>query len=184
MKRKKRSCCIYSRGVNYYHFDFEKEFAVYKYLCGEKVTNKQWKYINDNNSFEFYGQWETYVRQKYQEYDVNKLSEFRKYLQHRKRKMELHNNYWNVTFSALMGCFLAGGVNGMLNGIFILEEQMQDIMSLKVNLLFLFVVCAVVSVAVFFLIMLYLDKIFAASLKRYFFEDYDHIIKNIIAEKE
>lgn len=183
MKRKKRNSCVYSRGVTYYNFDFEREFAIYKYLCGEKITKRQWEYIDDDNSFEFYSQWENYVRQRYQDCEVSKLSEFRKYLRHRKRKMEPQNFYWNVAFSALMGCFLADGVKVLLNDMSMLNELLKGIMPRTMILLFAFILCVATIGVLLWLIMAYLEKIFTGDLKKYFFDDYDYIIQKLLRER-
>lgn len=184
MKRKKNVKYRSPRSVLYYNFDFYKEYAIYKYLCGEWLTKRQRKYLNETNSFIFYSQWEDYVRQKYMDLDVFTLKEFCRYLQHGKRMVEPHNEYWRTTFAAIIGCFFAINFKEVLTDISWINEKTKNIIRVEIFPVFLIMLCIVILIIMVLEVLMYYKKVLSGNLERYFYEDYECIIKDILAEKK
>ena len=40
--RKSRKGCIYSKGLDNFHFDYNKELAIYKYMVGLPLTTEEY----------------------------------------------------------------------------------------------------------------------------------------------
>lgn len=183
MKRKSRKNCIYSRGISYYNFDFNKEFTIYKYLCGEKLTKRQWKYLNEDNSFDFYRDWEHYVRQKYQNYNTDKLNEFCRYIEHIKRTEEPQIDYWKVAFSAIVSYIIIDGVKEISDEISVLNNLVENVLS-GIIVLFTSIILYVIAFGSMILLLLaFIEKIFSGNLERYFLEDYNNILQKLLMEK-
>ena len=80
-KRTTRKRCYYELGEARFDFCKTKEFLKYKYICGEKLSGKEWKNLTEKNMPISFWEWEESIIDKYKEYNKEQLEEFQKYLE-------------------------------------------------------------------------------------------------------
>ena len=63
-----------------FNYDYDEEYNIYKYLCGGMRHKWQEKKVPKERRFEAYSDWKGYVITCYETRDLDKLKEFRRYL--------------------------------------------------------------------------------------------------------
>ena len=75
MKNIDKRKSIIEIGIQYFDFEFFKELVIYKYLCRDSLSKKEWKKLDNGIMFDSYHQWEDYILKKYENYNETKIIE-------------------------------------------------------------------------------------------------------------
>lgn len=73
-------------------YNYDKEFAIYNFLCDKKTKSKTMKRIPANKRFDTYFAWENHVESLYSNAPLGELREFYKYLNNKSRTNDNHSN--------------------------------------------------------------------------------------------
>lgn len=107
MLRTKRKRCVAKKGKDDFNFDFEKELSIYCFTRGEKISRKKWKKVEKEKSYNTYMEWKDYIQTKYCEFSLNKLVEFRYYLDYVKRRNQAIPDFTNPYISAFLAAVIS-----------------------------------------------------------------------------
>lgn len=173
VKRKNRNKFFYENGVGNYDFNFNKEIRKYIFLCGEKMTRKQWKLLQEDEKFYAYEEWKSYIENKYSNYPVNGLREFSRYLNHMLRKTLPTKEFISPYASAILSCVLT----------FYVAEISNIGFGNSVMLVVLFIILIFLCFSIGYLVIKLVQLFWHNSIKECFYKDYKEIIDNIIKEK-
>lgn len=199
MEKRKRYREYWKKRLNY---DYEKEYNIYKYLCGGMRRKWQEKRIPKERRFEAYSTWKEYVISRYETSELDKLKEFHKYLNSCSRIEKsvkgiinafllplcvafittiLTNSGWTKIFSAIQEI--------MSN---IIEEYGENpeiiILSIVVETILIVLLVVVVALLIFVPSRFIMKDILKTAISEgeieAFYEDYIEIIDEVIAQKE
>ena len=172
-KRESRKAFFHKNGIENYFFDYNEEIRIYSFLCGEKMTKKEYLKLKDNEKLSKYAEWESYVRNKYSNYPIDGLKEFSRYLNHRMRMYYPERNFIGPVASALIAAILT----------LLLDNINLDLPSIWAFALYALII---VSLSVFIcLLIIDISKMYYNnSFKENFYKDYKEIIDILIEEKE
>lgn len=180
-------------------YDFNSEYTIYKYLCGE-VKWREKRKIPVNKKFKLYSEWKDYVELFYKRKELCEIKEFYRYLNCKKRVLCASNKFNNSFISPFVIALTAGSIVPILlklqlpninykeitNNIshITLFQKIIVLVILLIIALFVFILllALVVLPFVFFLISSF-SEVSDYKLKIDFYEDYMEIISQII-EKE
>lgn len=198
MGKRKRYREYWKERLNY---DYNKEYDIYKYLCGGMRHKWQEKKIPKEKRFEAYTAWKEHVIACYETKDLDKLKEFRRYL-NRCSRMEkstkgMPNNIMLPLCISLITTIVtdASWENMFGESLNVIGNFAETYgMSLKVGILsiigvIIFIVCVIlvvltIFIPIFFLIM----KVFITAISEgeteSFYEDYIEIMDEVITQKE
>lgn len=174
MKRKKIKRTLNSIGKNYFMFDFNAERKIYEYLCYKDANKKIKKEIKEENQFEYYWQWEQYVRNKYANYDDVKLREFSRYLNQRLRREEPTNEYMKLLISVL----LTIGITYMTN--LIINYKSDSTVPFWFNFIFYLIVVAMFLIGLGAIFKTTYLPMLESNDNRNMLQDYKEIIDDMI----
>lgn len=177
MIRKDRKKIIHQNGIENYCFDYNKELRIYLFLCGERLSKKEYKKLQDNEKMYTYAEWKSYIRNKYIKYSINALKEFSKYLNHRGRLYSPEREFINPMVSAIVSAFISFIITqySMMANIGSVSVAFGIVMILVVLFMGIFAGYFIVKISEIF---------FDNSIKENLFKDYKEIIDDIIIEKE
>lgn len=176
--RKDWKSFIYDNGKQNYDFDYSEELVIYKFLCGERITRKQYIKLEKNKELIFtYVDWEKRIKEKYSCYYIDILKEFSRYLNHRLRMNSPQKEYINSVLSAVVASIIAG----------VLSQQSEILAGIGVSI-YGFILELVVAVSMgiagtYFVTKMLLGIFDDYTTKENFFRDYKEIVDNIIKEK-
>jgi hypothetical protein len=197
MKNKKYYKKYWKRILSY---DYNSEFKIYKFLCGE-IKWREKRKVPVDKQFKSYSEWKNYVELFYKRKELREIKEFYRYLNCMKRVQ--HTSYkFNDTFLipfvvALITGSLAPKLLELQLPIINFEEifdkialnaLLQKIIVLGLLLLFVIIIFILIVVMIVLPLTLFIISIFNRvsdyKLEVDFYEDYMEIIKEIINEKE
>lgn len=113
--------CIDELGELGYGFLADKEILIYKFLCEEEMTSKEMNFLKKEEKFFLYRDWECYVRNRYERFSTEKLREFIRYLENRKRLAKSKDIHWNVASVIFITYFLSKGLDLIIGDAVIIE---------------------------------------------------------------
>ena len=97
-KEEKRT--LEQRGKEKYQFDLKAELNIYSYLwCAKGYEQLE---IDDNEKFDTYRQWKSYVESKHSDCNKEDLIEFSKYLNQRLRNLKPKKEYNGVVIAVII----------------------------------------------------------------------------------
>lgn len=181
-RKKKNKRTFDNIGKTRYDFDYQLESIIYKNLCCVYVKKKLLQKLDDKLKFYTYKEWKQYIYTKYsdsEEYSVEKLNEFSRYLNHRRRTVRPSHEYWNILATIVMTLF----VTESLDMISYMRTGFEDISFLGRAILILFFSIIVVAAGLF-LTWNTFGTIWDSNTEENMLIDYKEIIDDIIKEKE
>ena len=178
MKRKKIKRTMNLIGKNYFMFDFNEECKIYEYLCYKDANKKIKKEITEDNQFEYYWQWEQYIRNKYADYDDIKLREFSRYLNHRFRREEPANEYMKLVTSV----FLTIGITYMTN--LMINYKIDSTVPFWFNFIFYLIVVGVFLAGLYAIFKTTYTPMLESNDNRNMLQDYKEIIDDMIKTRK
>lgn len=162
-------------GKDEYNFDYEEEKAIYDFLCYRPLGKKQ--KVNDKHKFVLYSQWEQYICQKYQKVSSEKLKDFSRYLNLRKRQIK--PNYESQKI--LVTIILTVVINTSIDTLFMIYKE-------KITCIILDIIACIITIIVAFIIALMatqlLDILEIDDVEENFYNDYKEIIDKIIENRK
>lgn len=183
MKKADKQITNADRGIKYHDFDFIKEFIIYKCVCGEKLKNNKWKKLEPKERLYKYADWKLYIENKYKNKSVEDLEEFERFLKYNSRMVKPKSDFWKILMTISLTLFFSMLVNTLLNAQ-IDFSLLPAKLYLKALFYFIYVV---VQVVIFFaligIISHVTNVIWENALEKYFLEDYEEIIREIINKK-
>lgn len=178
IKYKKNKKTLKGIGKKWYGFDFELERNIYCYLCCIRVKNRELRKINKELKFESYKQWNTYVRNKYKNFDKDILIEFKRYLNQQIRNISPVHEYRNITATVVLTVFLTS----LVDKLFSLKISYEELSGISAIVAIL-VLELFVAIPMAFAIVQITKPIFESSVDVNFLRDYKEIIDELITEK-
>lgn len=79
-----------------YGFDFQREIRIFFYLYGMRMDRKSRKKLKDEDKYSCYKDWRMHVQKQYEDFDIEKLENFHRYLTQRKRCNKPKKEYLNI----------------------------------------------------------------------------------------
>ncbi|MBD5526592.1 MAG: hypothetical protein HDR04_19770 [Lachnospiraceae bacterium] len=179
IKGKKSGKSLDEIGERWYSFSLKSEKIIYCYLCcnRHRVKKKTLRNLDEKLKFETYQQWNQYVCNKYQNYNINELIEFSRYLNQMIRNIKPNHEYLSIMASAVIAAIftkmfdLLYQYNGFSNIPF--WSAFLGILLLYIFLMLL----------IFFLIFQVMSPLFDKHFEEDFFKDYKEIIDSLIDVK-
>lgn len=165
-------------GKRWYDFDFVLERNIYCYLCCIRVKSRKLRKLNKELKFESYQQWNKYVRNKYEKFDKDSLSEFSRYLNQGIRNVRPDHEYWIIAATVILTVILTG-----LCDIFLKLKISFDGLSVISLIVVSFLLEFFMVIPIIFVIFQTIKPIFDSSVDENFLKDYKEIIDVIITEK-
>lgn len=165
-------------GKRWYDFDFGLERNIYCYLCCIRVKSRKLRKLNKELKFESYQQWNKYVRNKYEKFDKDSLSEFSRYLNQGIRNVRPDHEYWIIAATVILTVILTG-----LCDIFLKLKISFDGLSVISLIVVSFLLEFLVVIPIIFVIFQTIKPIIDSSVDENFLKDYKEIIDVIIMEK-
>lgn len=162
-------------GENYYDFFWNTEETIYLYVCRKKIKKKNLKKLDTNLKFETHGQWEQYVRNKYDTYSKEKLMDFSRYLNQNLRDIKPDREYWKISIPIVLTLILENFFE------LIFEICKEQIVSFGDGIARIFatgIVCSYLFVACANLV----KNIWSTKEDEYFIIDYKEIINEMIQQ--
>ena len=195
MGKKKRYREYWKKRLNY---DYEKEYNIYKYLCGGMRHKRQEKKIPKERRFEAYSTWKEYVISCYETRDLEKLKEFRRYLNRCRRAEKSTKGTLNALILPLYSAFTTqvlvkiewadiSNVNEVFaNNMIGYGWDVETIMSILAIIWIAIVVVLglLILTPMFFMVMNIVRTAISEGEIEAFYEDYIEIIDEVIAQKE
>lgn len=171
-------------------YNFETEFAIYNYLCEQKIKRKTLKKIPSNKRFDTYFAWESHVKSLYCNAPLGELREFHKYLNHKNRGIDNQRNLSNNIILPIMLIILSVVVIPLIYDI----AKTHDIINNYewISVFVRDVILVIISVAKFYFIIgftIWLINVASKSFtntkqEEVYYVDYMKIINEIIEVKE
>lgn len=178
IKTKKNRKTLKEIGKRWYNFDFGLERNIYCYLCCIQVKSRKLRKLNKELKFESYKQWNTYVKNKYKNFDKDILIEFSRYLNLRMRNISPDHEYWSITATVVLTVFLTS----LFDKVFYQQINLEGLSGISaivvISILELFVL-----ITIMFVIVQTMKPIFDSSVDDNFLKDYKEIIDQLITEK-
>lgn len=176
IKRTNRKNFVNKNGIENYNFDYKKEIEIYRFLCGEKMNNKQFNGLNVHEQFSTYTEWENYVANKYTNYPIDGLKEFSRYLNHKIRTCYPEREFINPMASAFISSILTFFVTEFAN--------LSNVEATFRLIIFAVLLSAVIIFLLLSYVMTYILKICKNnSFTENFFIDYKEIVDKVIKER-
>ncbi len=179
MKNIDKRKSIIEIGIQYFDFEFFKELVIYKYLCRDSLSKKEWKKLDNGIMFDSYHQWEDYILKKYENYNETKIIEFYKYLKNVKRKEEPVNEYWKIVLSLMMGAVAAEGVKSFWDEITCLKKVLQTFGNIEMSMFFAIVLEVLFLCGGFYFIYKFILKVREELIIKNFITDYQEVIMKL-----
>ncbi|MDE6210096.1 MAG: hypothetical protein K2M73_10560 [Lachnospiraceae bacterium] len=160
-------------------FNEKLELTIYKYLCNEKITWRNWKKIKKEYRFDTYKEWSQYIQKKYIVYSTDSLIEFKKYLENIIRKNSTVSVFGeSIVFPGLVSSILTILFNIFADMKYDKEGDLIYIISFSV------IMSILLSCLVIYLIKPMLDNVFRNKLRNYMYSDYKDEIEKLIKIRE
>jgi len=179
IKLKKHRRTLNVIGKEKFDFDYSREKYIYSCLC--RVLVKKWN-VEDNPKYGFnsYKEWELYIREKYSQYDKEKLNEFSRYLNLRLRNIRPDRDIMKLFIPVMLTLFVDGAY-----------DAIEDVMALDVPdtqsiawVMAMFIVSLLVVAFIVFMLWQIISPIMNSDLEKNMFTDYKEIIDRMITEIE
>lgn len=115
IKGKKHGKTLDEIGKRWHEFNLKSEKNIYCYVCCKRVKKKALRDLNEELKFETYQQWKQYVCNKYQNYNIDELIEFSRYLNQMIRNLKPSHEYSSIVASALTSVIFTVTFNWVFN---------------------------------------------------------------------
>lgn len=168
MTRKTRKNCYIERGKECFGFDKNRELMIYRYLCDERLTRKEFKNCKQENVPNNFKQWEENIRKRYEQYDSLQLEEFERYLKVGMFRSDVYQIGDNYIYAAMLSAFFATLFSDILAGIMG-----------SANLIALVIIVVLILGGSIVVIKVVLNVINRKVFERKMFIDYKDIIKQL-----
>lgn len=175
--RKDRKSFVHKNGIKNYSFDYNKEIRIYLFLCGERMSKREYVKLEKNEKMYTYSEWKSYIRNKCIGCPINGLKEFSRYLNHRGRVYSPEREFISPIASAMVSGIISFFVTEYSD--IILGIEITSFIDYTVVVVFILFMCVVVS---YFIIQIS-GMYHKTNIKENFFKDYKEIIDEIIIEK-
>lgn len=170
MDRTVRKYCYVQLGRERFDFNRDEELLRYKYVCGEKLSRRDWKKCQLYNMPYSFDRWEGLIKDKYRKYSSEQLNEFEKYLKIRVFSKTIDSNGNNMYFSAILSAFFS-----VIFSVIFQQMGNNNIVG-----------CIIFSILMVFVIIWLIYNIFnkikADELEKQMYNDYKDVIRNIREE--
>lgn len=157
---------------NEYDFDDVLEKRIYAYLCFRKIKRNK---LPKELQFNYYSEWEGYIKEKYKNYNSNKMEEFSKFLNLKINNLQFDNTYWHLTIPILLTI--------VTDFIFAIIMKMQSFEIMQLPLWVNIVIIAIPIILSFIIIIMMIVYIFKPLIVNQndsnFYKDYKEIIDKI-----
>ena len=174
MRRKEKGDCVYKVGKERFGFDENTELSKYKYLCCENMTGKEWKKRN-GLPYSYY-EWSRQIKSKYNQYNIEQLEEFSRYLELCVRNSNVYKESCDIIFAALA----AAVITVIFDTIIVQIASRNDFFSnWRLLIIAFFGISVIVSVTVYVVV----SWVKRGDFKKYFYSDYKEIIEEILVDK-
>lgn len=170
MDRSTRKYCYVQLGKERFDFNKDEEFVRYKYVCGEKLSRREWKKCSSYNMPYSFEQWKGLIKDKYKKYSAEQLNEFENYLKIRVFSKTIDSSGNNIIFSAILSAFCSA----LFSAIF------QQIDQIRIVGFFLFII--LIILIVFGFIYKIFQDIKYNELEKQMYKDYKDVIRTIKEE--
>lgn len=195
MGKRKRYREYWKERLNY---DYNKEYNIYKYLCGGMRHKWQEKKVPKEKRFETYSAWKEHVIACYETRDLDKLKEFRRYLNRCRRVEKSTKGMPNALILPLYSAF-ATQILTKIDWTVMLDasKKFADDMieygwdvEIIMSILFIMwlVIVIVFGLLIFIPIVVMIINILKAAIMEgeteSFYEDYIEIMDEVITQKE
>ena len=161
-------------------YNYNREFTIYNFLCGQEIKGKELKKIPADKKFRTYSAWEDYVKSLYQNGPLSELGEFIKYLNFRKRMDSVSNMLTHNLLIPLMIMLLSVWVVPVLYNI---PQSCPKIDNFGISLLILLLQFGLVIGSIVLIMIMVSKAVLNSKQVGVFYEDYMKIIDRIIADK-
>lgn len=170
-------------------FDIEKEFEIYKYLCGTLRSKRKINRIDEQKRFRKYKLWNKYVEETLQKCDVEQLGEFYHFLKLNEMECEMDGGM-NTSLLVPLIVALISGV--LVQSVFSTEEvaslrsgELNDILGVYVvGSVILYILGTLLAGAMLMVSFWVVMKPFIKNKYRMaFWRDYIEIVESVIQEK-
>lgn len=180
MIRLNRKNCIEQIGKKKFMFDVNQELLYYKYLCGNRMSRKEWKKLDGDRLVFTYDQWSEQIKDKYDMFPKKCKIEFSKYLNQCIRERE--------TFNKTDAVFAAATTSALITTRFKLLnfDQTSSDCSFLVNMITTVIIAVIVMLFLVWIMMCInlnnLNLMRKQNIKVNFLEDYKKEIDSMIKE--
>lgn len=177
-KRKRYRRELNQIGKSKYDFIVNDEKNYYCYLSCLPMDKKERDRLENEYRFDSYKSWKAYVRDKYKEYDTDKLIEFSRYLNQRIRGVESNYAYWNTFIPIILTLLLTEMFEISIN----IKFDSADYPSwFKVVA---YIICLIVlGVPIGIMIKNTLEPVRDNNIEEYLYKDYKEIIDEMIIDR-
>lgn len=164
-------------GKKWHNFDLKSEKTIYCYLCCIRVGKCKLRKLDYDLRFESYLQWKKYVAYKYQNFDIDELIEFSRYLNQRIRIIKPSHEYLVITITAVISALFTRLIDSYAN------MQIDSINLSMVNIIRIVLFLILIFIIVLFFAIQMLMPILQNDVEKNFLSDYKEIIDEMINEK-
>ncbi len=175
-RNKKRT--LNNIGKKFYNFNFGYEKNIYRYVCYKQVKRKEQQKI-EQFKFNSYKEWNNYVLKKYEDYELDELKEFSRYLNLIIRNNKPWQEYLRLITSICLTLFFTETFNEVIS-VWVEKNNSNIIFSMIIWLISMFIVCFGVFIVMWQTIMPLLND----SIEENMLIDYKEIVDDMIKEKE
>ncbi len=172
-----RKSFIKRNGIDNYKFDYVKEINKYRFLCGEKISRKQWKALHNKDKIYTYDEWKASIRNKYESCTFEELSEFSRYLNHCQRRVTPIKELLSILISSLFAMVFTFFIEELLK--MMNPEQSKVGMFLRCIIVVVVLLCIIGSILNLVIngMELFSDNNIRSNFYVYFNEIVDELIK-------
>lgn len=176
MIRTKKGNCVVEKGLEDFDFDYRKELSIYYFVKGERLSRGRMKLVDGEKKFNTHEEWKNYIKKKYNRLSVNELEEFRKYIQHVKRRRQPVLDFSSSYFSSILSVF----------GSYLVTEKFVDVKP-ETEKIIAFIAYVILFMVIFITIACLLkaciSSLTADGVENGFFTDYQEVMDEMINEK-
>ena len=160
-----------------YEFNEKLEKNIYAYLCQYRVKKKELRRMDECVKFDAYMEWEQYIKNKYEDYPIEKLKEFSRYLNQKMRNVKPGREYWTLAVPVML-TLITDKLCELIIEINNLEYE-------SIGMLLIGIFCTLVILFISIGIILeVIIPILDANKDENFYLDYKEVIDLMIGEKD
>lgn len=176
-------------GKRKYDFDISLEKDIYNYLSCYKMRRKVLDNLKDELRFDSYHKWRQYIREKYKDYDMDKLMEFSRYLNRELRGVKTGKAYWTMVIPVMLTLIITQISEWILELNFNVSEEPLNLAEDQVEFILIKIIAFVIVLAMgfggyFLFLKKCLEPIFENDNEKWFLMDYKEVVDGIIEESK
>jgi len=184
LQKKKEKMSYKSYWERMLGYNYDTEFAIYNFLCDQKINIKALKRVPVNKRFDTYFAWENHVISLYCNAPLSELREFHKYLNNKSR---INNNNSNLNINILIPIMITIISVVIIPIIFKIPNNLglgdTFVKSILLVIIFLALVYLVIG-SILWLVSFATKTFVNTKQEEFYYKDYMEIINEILEEKE